>query len=63
MSQGHQGGHEKTLATSQSSFAMERFEEGSGEVVEGVKRIIRDCVQPGKWLGFIILAKDSVHSS
>lgn len=63
MSQGHQGEHEKTLAASKSGSAMEGFGGGSGEEIEGVKKMICDCVQPGKWLGFILLAQDCVHSS
>lgn len=32
-------------------------------MVEGDQKMICDCVQPGKCLGFMILAQDSVHSS
>lgn len=63
MSHCHQGEHEKTLAASHSGSAMEGFGRGLGEEIEGIKMMICDCMQPGKWLGFMILAQDCVHSS
>lgn len=53
----------RKLAVSQSGFAVNGFGRELGEVVQGVKKMICDCVQPSKWLEFMILAQDSIHSS